>query len=257
MKRIRGGNGLGDAIYLRPIVEELLRRGEQVEVCCGYPEVFSGLPVSVKPFDRLNIQVLAHYTLGKRNPATNQWQDICTSAGIDVPLRFDWKVKNQALVDGLRAKADGRPLVLVSGGRAPMARTDGFGKELLPNREAFDAVLAALSDCFMVKVGKADQVYPLKADVDLNGSTSVSDLLDLGASCDAIVGQCSFVIPLAEVFDKPLLCVWAAEGMSPARHYYISSITPQKVLSKSSSKFVMDDWPQQKIREIARAFRQF
>ena len=257
MKRIRGGSGLGDAIYLRSIVEHFIRKGEVVTVCCGYPSVFDGTGATVLPFDRFNIDVLAHYTAGKRKLGTNQWQDICLSAGVEVPLRFDWTVKNPALIQRLHTQAAGRPLVIVHGGRAPMARVDGFGKELLPEREAFDAALAALSDCFLVQVGKADQVYPLKADVDLNGSTSVSDLLDLGASCDAIVGQCSFVIPLAEAFDKPLLVVWASAGMSPARHYYISSITPSKVLSKPSSKFVMDDWTQQKIREVVRAFRNF
>lgn len=257
MKRIRGGSGLGDAIYLRPIVEYFLNQGERVTVCCGYPEVFSGLDARVEPFDRLNIDVLAHYTAGKRRPGTNQWQDICSSAGVSVPLRFDWTVKNPGLIQDLRARAAGRPLVIVHGGRTPMARADGFGKELLPKQQAFNVVLAALSDCFLVQIGKADQVYPLLADVSLNGSTSVSDLLDLGASCDAVVGQCSFVIPLAESFDKELLIVWAAEGMSPARHYYISSIKPEKVLSKPSSQFVIDDWPAEKIREVARAFRNF
>jgi hypothetical protein len=63
------------------------------------------------------------------------------------------------------------------------------------------------------------------------------------------------VIPLAVVFDKPLLIVWAAQGMSPARHWYISSITPQKVLSKPSSKFVVDDQPLERIQEATRAFR--
>lgn len=255
VKRIRGGSGLGDAIYLRPIVEYFIRAGELITVCCGYPSVFDGTGATVLPFDRFNIDVLAHYTAGKLQRGTNQWQDICLSAGVQVPLRFDWTVKNTALIERLRTQAAGRPLVIVHGGRVPMARTDGFGRELLPAREAFDAALAAISNCFLVQVGKADQVYPLKVDLSLNGSTSVSDLLDLGSSCDAIVGQCSFVIPLAEAFDKPLLIVWAAEGMSPARHYYISSITPEKVLSKSSSKFVMDNWPQQKIREVARAFR--
>lgn len=255
MLRIRGGSGLGDAIYLRPIVEHFIRAGQLVTVCCGYPSVFEGTGATVVPFDRFNIQILAHYTGGKRRPGTTQWEDVCLSAGVgELPLRFDWTVRNTALIERLRTQAAGRPLVIVHGGRVPMARTDGFGRELLPEREAFDAALAAISNCFLVQVGKADQVYPLKVDLSLNGSTSVSDLLDLGSSCDAIVGQCSFVIPLAEAFDKPLLIVWAAEGMSPTHHYYISSITPEKVLSKPSSKFVVDDWPTEKIREVARAF---
>lgn len=255
--RVRGGAGLGDAIYLRPIAEYFLRQGKQVAVCCGWPGVFAGLDVEILPFDRFNIDVLAHYTVGKTNRQTNQWQDICASAGVgELPLRFRWKVLNQKLVDELRTKAAGRPLVLVSGGRRPMDRTDGFGLELLPEREAFEGALAALSDCFLVQIGNAKQIYGLRSDVDLNGGTSVTDLLDLGSSCDGIVGQCSFVIPLAEVFDRPLLIVWASAGMSPARHYYISSITPHKVLSKlATDRFVVDDWSEEQKKEVLDAFR--
>lgn len=253
--RIRGGAGLGDAMYIRPIAEHFIRLGESVTVCNDHAEVFIGSGAKVEPFDRHNIQVLAHYVLGKRDTTTNQWQDVCRSAGVDVPLRFEWPVRNHALVDSLLADAEGRPLVIVHGGRVPMGRTDGFGKELLPERRAFDAVLAELTDCFTVRVGKGADLYPLTVSVDLNGSTSVSDLLDIGSVCDRVVGQCSFAIPLAEVFDKPLLVVWAAHGMQYNMHPYIRQITPQKVLSKPTSRFVVDDWPIERIQEAARAFR--
>lgn len=254
--RIRGGAGLGDAIYIRPIAEHFIRAGEKVTVCSGYPDVFLGTGAKVEPFDRFNIQVLAHYVAGKQDTTTNQWQDICKSAGVSVPLRFDWTVRNPQLLEAIRADAAGRPIILVSGGRAPMGRTDGFGAELLPERSAFEATLAALDDSFLVQVGKAEPLYPLKADVNLNGSTSIPDLFDLASLCDGVVGQCSFVIPLAEAFDKPLLCVWAAHGMQANMHPYIRAITPQKVLSKPSSRFVIDDWPEEKIRAVARSFRE-
>lgn len=257
MKRIRGGAGLGDAIYLRPVVEHFIRAGERVTVCSDFADVFAGTGAKTHPFDRFNIDVLAHYTAGKRDPTTNQWQDICRSAGIDqLELRTDWRVKSRALIDGLRADAAGRRLILVHGGRTPMGRTDGFGRELLPQREAFDAALGALGDdCFLVRVGKGEDLYQLDVDVDLNGRTSVTDLLDLGSICDGVVGQCSFAIPLAEIFDRPLLVVWAAHGMQHNMHPYIRQITPQKVLSKPTSRYVVDDWQAEKIAEVARTFR--
>ena len=257
VKRIRGGSGLGDAIYLRPIVEHFLRAGERVQVCSNYPDVFCGLDIQVETFNRNNIDVLAHYTAGKLTAGMNQWQDICASAKVSVPLSFEWTVRNLALVDGLRAEAAGRPIIVVHAGRVPMARTDGFGKELLPERAAVDAVLEELADCLIVQIGKDGQQYTLKTEVDLSGRTSITDIFDLAVSVDGFVGQCSFIIPLAEAFDKPLLVVWAAAGMSPARHYYIRAITPRKVLSKQSSRFVVDDWAIGKIQEEARAFRDF
>ena len=254
--RVRGGSGLGDSIYQRPIVEYLIARGEQVTVCSDWPEVFDGTGATVEPFGRERIDVLAHYTAGKANPHTNQWQDVCASAKIsEIALRFDWPVRNRTLIDRLRILADNKPLILVHGGRTPMARTDGFGKELLPRKEAFAAVLGALYDCFLVQIGQAAQVYPLACDLSLNGSTSVSDLLDLGAACDGVVGQCSFAIPLAEVFDKPALFVWAAWGMEATRHQYVRQITPSKILSKASSGYVVDDWSAEDIVQATRAFR--
>jgi len=254
--RIRGGAGLGDAIYIRPIAEHFIRTGAQVTVCSAFAEVFLGTGAEVVQFDRFNIQVLAHYVLGKRDTTTNQWEDICRSAGVSVPLRFEWQLRNHELVKAIKAAAGGRQIILVHGGRVPMGRSDGFGKELLPEKRAFDAALGALGkDCFKVRVGKGADLYPLDVDVDLNGTTSVSDLLDIGSVCDAVVGQCSFAIPLAEVFDKPALFIWAAHGMQHNMHAYIRQITPQKVLSKPTSRFVVDDWPLERIEEAARGFR--
>lgn len=256
--RLRGGSGLGDAIYLRVVAEHFVRTGHvPVIACTNFPGVFDGSAVQTQPFDRFNIDVLAHYTAGKRNLGTNQWQDICNSAHVGkLPLRLEWRVKNKGLIDALRRDAAGRPLLIVHGGRAPMGRADGFGKELLPRREAFQEVLAALGECYTVRVGKGGELYPLPVSLDLQDSTSVPDLLDLGQACDGIVGQCSFVIPLAEVFDKPLLCVWAAHGMEGHHiHPYIRQITPKKVLSKPTSQHVIDDWSQAQLIETVHEFR--
>lgn len=255
MKRIRGGSGLGDALYVRPIAEYFIRQGEKVTVCSDYADVFAGSGAIVEQFGRTNISVLAHYTQGKSDPSTTQWQDVCRSAGVTVPLQFDWAVKNQKLVDDLRAKAEGRPIMVVHGGRAPMGRTDGFGAELLPDRRAFDAVLSELRDCYLVRIGKGTQLYQLPVNIDLNGGTSVTDLLDVASICDGMAAQCSFAVPLAEVFDKPLLAIWSARGLC-ASHAYVKTITPQKILSKPTSRFVMDDWSDEKIQGAAHAFRQ-
>ena len=254
MKRVRGGAGLGDAIYLRPIVEYLLA-ADRVTVCTDYGEVFLNCDCAVEPFRRNGVDVLAHYTAGKCNPDTTQYQDMLNAARITqpVPLCFSWTVRNQDLVDDLEQQAAGRPLILVHGGRAPYGRIDGFGMELVPTRDAFNTALRALSDSFTVQVGKAAQIYPLRTTLDLNGRTSVSDLLDIASVCDGVVAMCSWAVPAAEVFDRPLLAVWSARGLASAEPY-VSQTTPRKILSKPSSRYVMDDWEPARIREAARAF---
>lgn len=256
IKRIRGASGLGDAIYLRPLVEYFMKSEPALRVCSDYPEVFTGLGVVVERFTRHGVGIVAHYAQRKSDERTDQYQDMCLTAGVSdpVPLSFEWSVRNQALIDDVRARARGRKVVLLHGGRAPMGRSDGFGAELLPKRDAFHEVLVRMTDCFLVRIGKDESIYPLPCHLDLHASTSVTDLLDLGKSCDAMVGQCSFVIPLAEVFDKPLLVVWSAKGMASEK-LFISTVTPKKVLHKASSRFIIDNWSPDQIAEVVDAFR--
>lgn len=253
---LRGPSGLGDSIYLRPIAERLAQ-SRPVVVLSNYPDVFRGAGVQVKPFSRVEPkpEMVAHYVHGKNNPHTNQFQDMCASAKISSELRFDWQVVNQKLIDSLRRQADGKQLIIVHGGRTPMARTDNFGIELLPQREAFETVLNELREqCFLVRVGD-HAVYPLPVDLDLPArATSISDLVDIGASCDGWVAQCSFAVPLAEAFGKKLLAVWADRGLR-AKSSYVRAITPQKIFSKKESKFIMDNWAVERMKEAARAFR--
>ena len=61
------------------------------------------------------------------------------------------------------------------------------------------------------------------------------------------------MIPMAEVFDRPLLVLWARRGLACSNEY-INRITPQKILHKPTSRFVIDDAGEGEIREAARGF---
>lgn len=255
--RIRGGSGLGDSLYVRPIAEHFAEKGQQVTALTNYPDIYRGSKISTEPFSRTNCQVVAHYVNGKSKTDTTQWQDVCAAAGVNIPMRFDWAIQNQNLVDQIQRAANGRRIILAHGGRAPMGRSDGFAMELLPAQWAFDDVLKGVSDYLVVSIGGIDGArYQLTAEIDLTGKTSVADMLDLAWICDGVVAQCSFAVPMAECFDKPLLAVWS-ERAKASNQAYIKTITPQKVLSKPSSRWVMDDWDQVRITEAVDAFRQF
>jgi hypothetical protein len=256
LKIVRGGSGLGDSLYVRPIAEHYALAGHRVTVKSNFPDIFTGAGVKVEPFTRNGTNVLAHYTSRKDRTDTTQWEDVAINAGAPgLPLSFRWEIQRPDLVRDLKAMAKGKPIIMVNGGRPPMGRVDGYGYEMLPRREAFDAVLAALEGCFTVEVGKGAELYPLTADVDLADRTSPADLLDIASISAGLIGQCSFMIPLAEALDKPLLVVWAAKGLE-SKTLYVRQCTPQKILSKPSSRFVMDDWCDSQIREAAGAFRQ-
>jgi len=254
--RIRGGSGLGDAVYLRPVVDYYVKNsGSKITVCSNYPDVFIGSGATVVPFSREKINVVGHYSLRKKEPNTNQWQDVCISAGVPgLALRFDWPVTNPQLIERVRRAAAGRPVVLVHGGRSPMGRSDGFGAELLPQAQAFAHAQAALRDCMFVRIGKGGNLYHIDSEMDLSDKTSICELIDLFCSCDMVLAQCSYAVPLAEAFDKTLIAVWAHKGLTKGVPY-IRQITPQKILSKPTSWFIVDNWPKEEIQEEVNGVR--
>jgi hypothetical protein len=255
--RVRGGAGLGDALYVRVIGEYLARQRHKVTCCSNYVDVFRGAAVVVEPFSRVRINRLAHYSMARTRADTTQWQDVCNSAKVPhIPLRFAWTVQNAGLVNDLRRRAEGRPLVVIHGGRAPFGRTDGLGIKLVPERRGFDAALGELRDCFLVRVGNAESMYPLDVHTDLKASTTVADVIDIVATCDAVVAQVSFMLPLAACLDKPLLAVWSARGLESTTEV-VRQITPSKILERKESRYVMDDWTPEQIKREAGEFRIF
>lgn len=255
--RLRGGSGLGDSVYLRPIVDHLVAQGHQVSVASNYADLFRGAGASVRPFTKGQENVVAHYAHARKRQTTNQYQDVLESAHIRelVPLRFDWMMQNLPLAHEIVERAEHRPIVLVHGGREPFGRTDGLGLEMLPCRGAFLAALSALGGCYTIRIGKGTHFYDVPTNLDLVDKTSVADLIDLTKLCDGVLTQCGFPIPLAECFDKPALVIFGASGLA-SRHPVIKLITPAKILCKPSSRYVVDDWTEERIREsVSGAFR--
>lgn len=234
MLSIRGGSGLGDALYLQSVARYLVELGHSVEACCNWPEVFLPLGdrVRVTGFRRTSIDRLAHYSM-RRQYATTQWEDVCISAGIptDTPLRLDWE-RTGVFVNDVIDRAAGKPIVLVQMPRAPFARKDGYGEELLPDCNVIQRVIDALSDCFVVQIGLGMPVFAFeRLSLDLKNRTSVSDLIDLAQACDGFVGPVSFIVPLAESLEKRVLLIWSRRGLH-SKHEPVRRITPTKIIHR-------------------------
>jgi len=246
MRSIRGGSGLGDAIYVQAIARHLVRKGERLQVCSAWPDVFRPLgdSVEVVPFRRGGVDILAHYSLRKPIDGTTQFQDCCIQAGITEPveLRLDWQPSSVPIM------RNGLPVVCVQLPRAPMNRRDGFGSELLPDCRVIQTLIDELSGrALIVLIGSGKPLFKFTGiDVDLSNSTTVPELFDMAHMADAFIGYPSFIIPLAEALDKPSLLVWSSRGLR-APQKYVRQITPRKVLHKPSSHHVVDDWPRERI----------
>lgn len=256
MISIRGGSGIGDALYLQSVSRHFVENGETVEACCDWPDVFRPLAgkIAVSPFRRKPIDRLAHYSTRRAVAGTTQFEDCCIQAGIGekVDLRLDWQVLNVGLVEMLRAS--GKPVVVVQMPRAPFGRTDGYGTELLPDcRRIQDAVDRLSGRATIVQVGKGEPWFRFKGiDIDLADRTSVADLIDIGFAADAFLGYVSFIVPLAESFSKPALLVWSRAGLN-SRHDIVRTIKPMKILHRPSSQWVMDDCSKEQLENAVDA----
>lgn len=246
--RVRGGSGLGDTLYVRVVAEYLAAQygaNANIVAMTNFMDVFQGANVRLEPHSKTLYDVLAHYTTGRPNALTNQWQDVCNTAGIphSVPLSFKWSIGNPKLVNQLGRMANGKPIIMLNGGRPPMGRTDGYSDEMLPDKNTFEYLISSLWDsCFIVKVGKGIEHYSLSCHYDLSNNTTSADLLDIATVSGALLGQCSYMVPMAECLDKPFLGVWAERGLRSNTHF-IRQCTPQKILCKpATDRFVIDNW---------------
>lgn len=262
-KRIRGGSGLGDSLYVQAIVRYLVNElGQEMTVASPHSELFRqfGDRVEVIPHCKNNMQYVAHYAPRKQTKGTTQFQDCCINCGVprDIPLKLDWPGPSGNLTLRTRQEAAGRPIVLVQMPRMPFSRSDPFGIELLPGREGLQHGIDAIkeSGAFTVKVGKGSELYSVHGiDLDLSNRTDLRDLLELSNIADAGFGQVSFIIPLMESFGKPVLSVVARKGLS-SRNPFISSITPEKVNHYASSISYVDDQKPRHIMESVQSLWQ-
>jgi hypothetical protein len=254
---MRGGSGLGDSLYLQSVARHFVRKGRDVEVHSNWPDVFRPLAdrVTVEPFSRVEVDRISHYTQGKNNRHTSQWQDCCHRAGIglDTELRLDWTAADAALVRKVRQ--GGRPVIAVLIPRQPMDRHDGFGRELLPDCGIIQRVIDHVgARAKFVQVGKGDALHQFGGiDLDLKNATTVSGMIDAVNAADAVLGYVSFLVPLAESLGKPGLMVWSRRGLA-SEIDYVRTITPQKIIHRRDLlDAVFDDAPPQELQKATDA----
>lgn len=254
MISIRGGAGLGDAIYVHAVARHLLATDE-VEACTNYPDLFRALgDCFASPFRRHPIDRVAHYAARRGEHGTTQFEDVLISAGLPltVPLRLDWNMTAPPIVAGTAA----RPLVLVALPRAPMGRTDGFGAEVLPDCRAIQKIIDHIAGaCLPVQIGSGKPLFTFRnLSADLANKTTVCQMIDLASTAAGIIGYPSFVIPLAEALVKPAIVVWSRRGLNSQRPV-IRQMTPTKLLHRGSLvRWLVDDAGEAQLRVEANAF---
>lgn len=246
---IRGGGGFGDALYVHMITRYLIQNGKKVTVCSDFPEIFQYLDCLVVPHRKVDVDIVAHYTERKYSTdGTKQFDDVCIRAGLDqsdVEYALKWRKK----------PIHNKPYIVVESYREPMGRTDGFASELLPNRLVYQEIINRLSSFYkIVLIGRGNLKDRFdNIDFDMTNELSVTSTINIVAHAEAVFGYCSYLVPLAESFNVPAFFLWSKAGLKSQKQF-ISSITPEKILSKPTSHFMIDNEDYGALDEFCRQY---
>lgn len=236
MKYLNAAKGLGDAIYLRAVVLHLLAQGETLTVVTGWPDVFSDLPVTVKPLSSATGDEDWHHAKPCLHcriiTDVDQFAMACRQAGITEPveLRMNWRVKNTDLVARIKREAAGRKVFVYQ----PLKKASNVNQDLArPQWGAFRKVVEKHADHFRVRLGHPAHLddTPAPCELDLFGKTSVTDAFDIATIADVFFGEPCYLFILAQAMNKPSISMFSGRGADSGRHRIVN-FSPERLFHK-------------------------
>lgn len=233
---IKGASGLGDSVYLFPIVRAIEEKGGDVTVLSFYPDVFASLACEVLPYRLTGFHIDCSYVPFKERQSTTQFEDMLSFFSFeDVPLTMPAPVTQPP-----DFSENGKKVCVVKQPSVPSMNP--LFRELVPKGHTFQRVIDALADEYVfVAVGyKGEIAHPLTGiDYDLTDCTSVRDVLSLVAASDLVLTQPGFLLPMAEAFGTPCFTIFSERGLvSPRRA--VATITPAKLVCSPKTGFALD-----------------
>ena len=237
---IRGESGLGDSIYLYPIVKSYLDNvTEPIAVYSNYPEVFLGLKCVVLPFSKKTddeTQIFS-YLPDKTNSETTIIEDITSSCAYNINFYKEHKIKNHNLVKKiLEHKKNNKKICLI---RYIEPRHNRKG---IDNLDCDPTIINKFisefkKEYYFVGIGTSNY-HDIRCDMDLMGQTSVSDLFDLVFISDLVIAQVGYTVPLCELLHKNNIAIFPKKWQMA--NPFLKTITPNKICGEYTSS-VYDD----------------
>lgn len=228
MIHVSAAKGLGDAIYLRAIVLQMLDRGDEVTVHTTWPDVFLGLPVKLKaqrdeiPGADWHLATACLRCRLQITQSLDQFRMAAMQAGLENPgaPELRWKVTDLAWLEGIKRASGGRPIMLYQ----PLKRSHNeVGRLLRPDVGAFAARVSSFRDEFYrIKVGHPDFLEDdprLECEMNLFGKTSVAPLIDLATIAEQIFCEVSALLGLAQCLRKRVVCMFSRKASESPYHY--------------------------------------
>lgn len=243
----RGPAGFGDSVYDLAICVELLKQFKVISIRTRHPSLFAWMKgMETERWRKGGENLAIHYAHGRKVPGTCLWQDLLQSAQLDtkIPFEIKWKIHNQPLLDRIKKEAGDKKICIIACPYKPFDRPDNYGLDLRPDWNVFDKIVDYLKGkVFLVRIGKYVREHDTRGcHLDLVGKTSDTDLMDLGEVVDFGFSQNGFLIPLLESRNKPIFVLYSRKGLN-SPDPIICNTKPEKILSKQTSGWAIDDHP--------------
>lgn len=244
---MKSQSGLGDAVYVYPIVKHFSPKFDHIYLMNNYPEIFESIKnVSCHRHLKLNyiaipegdnvrkipVNIRCTAGAGKYKQGTSQFEDILAFSGIGQKLDFklDWSIHNPELINTIKLVAKGRPVCVVAAPYEPFGRDDGIGADMRINPKSIQRILDKFrKEILFITTGNRYCLHKLTAEHDLVDQTSVSDLIDIVSISDMTLGQVGHMLPISESLGKKNFLVFAEKSFN-SKEKFIRAITPEKVV---------------------------
>lgn len=241
LAHIKGERGLGDSIYLYPIVKAFLdNHNTGIVVHSNYPEVFSDLNCPVVPFlsDIEDQETkLFSYLPYKSNENTSLIEDITSLCPYEISFNKTHRIKNHNLIKNiLLNKKNSQKICIVRYIEPRHNRNTIDNLDCSPS--LINKFISEYSKTYyFIGIGQSNY-YNIKCDMDLMNRTSISDLFDLAFISNLVIGQAGYTVPLCEILHRYNIAIFPSVWKNS--HSFLKTITPKKICGPHTG-FVYDD----------------
>jgi hypothetical protein len=180
--KIRGAGGLGDALYLHPVVKHYATSGNNVELSGNYPDIFADIQnVNVRPFCRkAPVNIECTYTKSRaENNGLNQYEDTLRNANITENYPFTLNLPLEKIEIAIPA---GKKICIVKSPYARMRKGSICNEDIQPRVELFNEIIDKhRGEYFFIDTGGEDEKNQsaVRCDLDLRGKTNIKQLLHM------------------------------------------------------------------------------
>lgn len=207
------------------------QQGCQVSVHTHHPEVFSTLSCTILPYGDLPIN--AGY-LDRKQCDTNQFEDICINLGIrPPPFVIDPHAEMPLDIE--------KPYCVVHQLYRPMPGIKRRFPEidlLMPRKTCLQSIIDKYrSQYYFIAIGEANDALDVDHSIPNPSYALLSNLVQ-GSSL--VITQPGHLMHLTEGLERNLFVLFSSGGLQ-CSHPFINSITPKKVLFKTTTQFGFDE----------------